>query len=95
MVVEYSRMQEALRGLLSQPQALAIVPISFEVFSHPQKDPGCRKRAEEALKRAQLPHSSRIFRELAESVSLQGCEDDAFQLFRQILQEWFSPSWQQ
>jgi hypothetical protein len=198
-----NQMQEALRGILSRPRALAITPISFEVFSHPHKDPGCRKKAheflrnlrsdyqyglvlfdydgcgashtsspgeivsdveerlqqsgwgdqarcvvidpelevwvwsnsqevdqclgwadasqrlrdwlresrhwpsdlpkppdpkqavEDALREAQLPHSSSIFRELAESVSLERCEDDGFQRFRQILQSWFPPSWRQ
>lgn len=198
-----NQMQEALRGILSRPRALAIAPISFEVFSHPNKDPGCREKAheflrnfrsdyqyglvlfdyegcgashtstpseissdvesrlrrsgwgdqarcividpelevwvwndssevdrclgwedasqglrawlrkedqwppdvskppkpkeamEDALREAKLPHSSSIFRELAESVSLRGCEVESFQLFCQILQEWFPPSWQQ
>jgi len=196
-----NQMQEALRGILSRPQSLAIAPISFEVFSHPNKDPGCRKKAheflrslrsdyryglvlfdydgcgashtagpgevasavdrrlqqsgwgdrarcvvidpelevwvwsnsqevdrclgwgntsrrlrdwlrknghwpadsakppapkkamEDALRYAQLPHSSSIFRELANSVSLEGCEDDSFQHFRRILQRWVPPSW--
>jgi hypothetical protein len=198
-----NQMQEALRGILSRPRALAIASISFTVFSHPEKDPGCRQKAheflrnlrsdyrhglvlfdyegcgashistpseitsdveerlhrsgwenqarcvvidpelevwvwadsskvddclgwsssshqlrdwlrekdhwppdvtkppapkdamEDALREARLPHSSSIFRELAESVSLRGCEDEAFQRFRRILQEWFPPSWKQ
>jgi hypothetical protein len=198
-----NQMQETVRGILSRPKALSISSISFAVFSHPNKDPGCRKKAheflrglrsdyrrglvlfdydgcgashtsspeeiasnvetrlrqsgwednarcividpelevwvwsdsqevdrclgwenaspplrawlqnrgywpadaskppapknamEEALRKARLPHSSSIFRELGESVSLRGCEDHAFQRFRQILQEWFPPSWKQ
>jgi len=45
-----NQMQEALRGILSRPRALAIAPISFEVFSHPNKDPGCQKKAHEFLR---------------------------------------------
>ncbi len=196
-----NQMQEALHGILARPRALAIAHISFDVYSHPNKDPGCRKKAhvflrnlradyryglvlfdydgcgashtsspdeiasnveerlqqsgwgdqarcvvidpelevwvwsdsqevdrclgwgdtsqrlqdwlvnnghwpagaskppapkkamEDALREAQLPHSSSIFRELADSVSLQGCKDDSFQRFRQILQGWFPPPW--
>jgi len=197
------QMEETIRGILSQHQALDIHPLSFEVYSHPNKDPGCRSKAhkflrsfqtryrralvvfdyhgcgtehssapeeiettveerldqsgwkeqarclvidpelevwvwsdsrevdrclgwdptsqrvrswlqakdlwsaddpkpsdpkkamERALEQAGLPHSSSIFRDLAESVSLRHCEDESFQRFRQILQEWFPPPWQQ
>ena len=37
-------MQYALSGLLSRPRALRIRPISFEVFVHPEHDPGCALR---------------------------------------------------
>ncbi|WP_442978401.1 methylation-associated defense system protein MAD4 [Salinibacter sp.] len=197
------QMEETIRGLLSQHQALGIHPLSFEVYSHPNKDPGCRSKAhkflrslqtqyrralvifdyhgcgaehtsapehvestveerlgqsgwnerarcliivpelevwvwsdsrevdrclgwdpasqrvrswlqakdlwstdapkpsdpkkamEVALEQAGLPHSSSIFRDLAESVGLRQCEDESFQRFCQILREWFPPPWQQ
>jgi len=196
-----TQMQETIRGLLSRPRALDVRPLSFEIYSHPNKDPGCRREAhqflrpfhtafqrglvlfdydgcgashtaspdeieatveerlrqtgwdkrarclvinpelevwvwsdsrevdrclgwdpasrrvrnwlqskdlwpveapkpsdpkqamEEALEEAGLPHSSSVFRELAESVSLRQCEDESFQRFRQVLQEWFPSSW--
>jgi len=198
-----TQMQETIQGLLSRPQALNIRPLSFEVYSHPNKDPGCRSKAhkfrrtfhtqyrrglvifdyhgcgasqtaspgevetaveerlgqsgwserarclvinpelevwvwsdsrevdrclgwdpasrrvrswlqteglwpadapkpsdpkkamEAALEEVGLPRSSSVFRDLAESVSLRQCEDDSFECFRRILQEWFPPSWQQ
>jgi hypothetical protein len=198
------QMAETLRGILSRPQALAIRALSFAVYHHPHKDPGCRREAhkflrplhtdfrralvlfdyvgcgvssetspaeveaeveeklgssgwgerarcvvidpelevwvwsdspevgrclgwegararqvqdwlrstdrwpddspkppapkeavEEALQEVRQPRSSALFRELAESVSLSGCEDESFQRFRAVLQEWFPPSWQQ
>ncbi|MFB6280049.1 MAG: hypothetical protein ABEK75_11140 [Salinibacter sp.] len=203
VLVADTQMEETIRGLLSQPRALGIHPLSFEVYSHPNKDPGCRSKAhkflrpfhtryrrglvifdyhgcgaehtstpeeiettveenvqqsgwygrarcliidpelevwvwsdsrevdrclgwdpasqrvrswlqtkdlwpadapkpsdpkeamEAALEEANLPRSSSVFRDLAESVSLRQCEDESFGRFRRILQEWFPPSWQQ
>lgn len=195
-----TQMEETIRGLLSRPRSLEIRPLSFEVYSHPNKDPGCRREAhqflrpfhttfrrglvlfdydgcgmshtsspeeieatveerlarsgwdgrarclvinpelevwvwsesrevdrclgwepasqrvrgwlqsrglwpadvpkppdpkkamEVALEEAGRPHSSSVFRELAESVSLRQCEDESFERFCQILREWFPPS---
>lgn len=196
------QMTEALRGILSRPEALGIRSLSFAVYPHPHKDPGCLREAhqflrpfladadhalvlfdyvgcgvsneaspaeiedeveenlrrsgwnerarcvvidpelevwvwsdsrevgrclgwggtqriqdwlratgrwladepkpsnpqeavDEALEKVGQPRSSSLFRELAESVSLRRCEDDAFQRFRTILQEWFPPSWKE
>jgi len=50
---------------------------------------------EEALEEVRQPRSSSLFRELAETVSLSRCEDASFHRFREILQEWFPPAWQQ
>jgi len=48
------------------------------------------KRAVElALRKARKPRSSRIYRDLAERVSLEGCIDPAFLRLRNILREWF------
>ncbi len=40
----------ALKGLLSRPAALGIRPISFEIHTHPQRDPGCLRRADAFLR---------------------------------------------
>ena len=37
-------MEHTLAGLLSRPQALGIRPIRFDVFVHPEHDPGCALR---------------------------------------------------
>lgn len=39
------QMAEALRGMLSRPQALGIRSVSSVVYQHPRKDPGCWREA--------------------------------------------------
>lgn len=41
------------------------------------------------LRKTRKPHSSAIFRELAEKVSLTSCSDPAFQKLANILKNWF------
>jgi len=48
-----------------------------------------KKVMEELLKKKQIPHSSSLYYKLAQQVSLSGCQDRAFQRFRQVLQKWF------
>lgn len=57
------------------------------------KPPAPKEAIEEALEEVGRPRSSSMFRRLAESVSLRRCEDEAFQRFRELLREWFPPSW--
>lgn len=42
-----------------------------------------------ALRQVGKPRSARIFRELAENVSLNRCTDSSFRKFRETLQAWF------
>lgn len=44
------QMQEALRGLLSRPEALQIRSVSFSVYTHPRHDAGCRTEAHQFLR---------------------------------------------
>ena len=37
-------MEHTLAGLLSRPRALGIRPVQFDVFVHPEHDPGCALR---------------------------------------------------
>lgn len=48
-----------------------------------------KEAVEYALKVSRTPRSSSLYRELARNVSLQGCQDAAFQRFRSALQHWF------
>lgn len=41
VLVADSNQEFAIRGLLSRPQSLRIVDISYDIFRHPQHDPGC------------------------------------------------------
>lgn len=43
-----------------------------------------------ALRHARQPRSASLYRMLAERVSLQDCEDEAFREFREVLENWFS-----
>lgn len=43
-------MDAAMNGLLNRPAALDIRPISFEIHTHPQRDPGCLRRADAFLR---------------------------------------------
>lgn len=45
-----------------------------------------------ALRIGKKPHSSSLFQQLAETVSLSGCTDDAFLKLRRTLTGWFPPS---
>ena len=44
---------------------------------------------EAALRKAQIPRSSSLYRQIAERVSLDRCTDQVFREFRQILKTWF------
>ncbi len=43
-------MEQALKGLLSRPQALGIRLPSFDLFAHPRHDPGCLNEAHNFLR---------------------------------------------
>ena len=51
-----------------------------------------KKAMEWVLKRARIPRSSSIYRELAQKVSTQSCTDRAFRKLRGLLQDWFPPT---
>ena len=44
----------------------------------------------EVLHRTKTKDSAALFRQLAEKVSLSGCQDGSFRRFREVLQEWFT-----
>jgi hypothetical protein len=48
-----------------------------------------REAMEEMLYRKGIPRSSGLYRELAKKVSLERCNDRAFQRFRHVLRGWF------
>lgn len=43
----------------------------------------------EVLRRTKTKYSAALYRQLAEKVSLRGCQDSSFHRFREVLQEWF------
>jgi hypothetical protein len=43
-------MEASVRGLLSRFQALAIRPITFDVYTHVKRDPGCLKDSQNLLR---------------------------------------------
>ncbi len=48
-----------------------------------------KKAMQEAMREARKAHSARVFSRLAETVSLKGCQDRAFNKLRRVLEQWF------
>lgn len=42
-------MENTLMGVLGRPEALGIRPVTFDIFVHPERDPGCAHRGVEFL----------------------------------------------
>ncbi len=55
--------EAALAGILGQPQKLNIRPVTWEIFVHPERDPGCFRRSPEFLSaiRGQYNHALVMF----------------------------------
>jgi len=49
VLVADKNMAFAVKGILSRPESLAIRPVSAEVIVHPERDPGCRVKAQQML----------------------------------------------
>ncbi|MGC8988830.1 MAG: methylation-associated defense system protein MAD4 [Verrucomicrobiia bacterium] len=43
-------MEHAIRGILKRPRALGIRPVTTDVFTHPERDPGCYLRSHTFLR---------------------------------------------
>ena len=56
ILIADKNMEFAVRGLLSRHQSLAIRPIVYDAFVHPEKDPGCFLRAHEFLRSFSKTH---------------------------------------
>jgi hypothetical protein len=95
-------MEFALKGLLARPQALGIRQITYDLFVHNRRDPGCLNEAAHFLRRflhnhqyalvlfdvAHKPYSADIYYELATRVSLKRQTEPAFQRLLQALHTW-------
>jgi hypothetical protein len=94
VLVADKNQKAALDGLLSRPEALGIRPLSFDVFSHPRRDPGCFFEAPEFLieLRTQYSHALVLLDQEWAGAPLGGAaqtEDDLrLRLGRAGLQEW-------
>lgn len=42
--------ESAIRGILGRHESLGIRPVSYDTFVHPERDPGCLRRASEFLR---------------------------------------------
>lgn len=49
VLVADKNMEFAIRGILSRPKALGLCDISFDIFVHPERDPGCLNRGSDFL----------------------------------------------
>ena len=50
ILVADRNMEAVVSGLLERPQALNIHPITFDIFVHPRRDPGCLTGADDFLR---------------------------------------------
>lgn len=50
VLVADKNMEQTVRGLLGRPQALSVRPVSYDVFVHPRRDPGCLNEAHAFLR---------------------------------------------
>ena len=60
LLVADKNMEASLRGLLSRAQSLRFRSVAFDLFVHPDRDPGCLRRAHDFLR----PFASRYERAL-------------------------------
>jgi hypothetical protein len=84
----YSHLQRAVNWSQSEPINEWLAAMGYMVAGNAK--PSDPKGAIEAiLKLEKMPLSSDLFAELARRVSLNRCQDRAFQKFRNILRRWF------
>ncbi len=50
VLVADGAMEQAMRGILSRYRALGASRFSFDIIGHPEKDPGCRRKADALLR---------------------------------------------
>ena len=50
ILVADGTMEYTLKGLLGRPESIGIQPISYDVFVHSARDPGCRAHAHTFLR---------------------------------------------
>lgn len=63
VLVADNNMQATLKGILGRPEALGIRPITWEIFVHPQRDPGCLRHGSSFLSelRGRYSHALLMF----------------------------------
>ncbi len=67
-LVADKNMEATIVGLLERPQALGIRPITYDVFVHPRRDPGCVTEADDFLR-----PFSRVYRYALVLFDHEGC----------------------
>jgi len=56
VLVADKNMEFAIKGLLKRHSALGVKAVDFDLYAHPEKDPGCLLRAEAFLRPFNLSH---------------------------------------
>lgn len=80
VLVADKNMEFSGRGLMSRPEAFGIRPLSYDVFVHPERDPGCLLRGHDFLR----TFVSRYTRAIV-MLDRHGCGQE--QLPREVLEE--------
>lgn len=50
VLVADKSIEASVEGLLSRPQALGIRPVTYDLYVHPERDPGCLRRGHDFLR---------------------------------------------
>lgn len=86
-------MEMTLRGLLSRPQSLGVRAIQYDIYTHPQHDPGVRAHAAEFLR----PYH-KMYRYALVLFDREGCGADAVsaeQIAQSVQQQIENAGWQE
>jgi len=91
ILVADKNMEYAIKGILSRPEALSIRQITFDLFVHPQNDPGCLNDGAHFLRTSLSTHALVLF-------DREGCGHENLtrkQLEERVEADLYRSGWQQ
>jgi hypothetical protein len=87
VLVADKNMQFSIQGLLSRPEDLGMRPVAFDLYVHPDRDPGCRRSGHDFLRPFHRSHAKALLMfdragGWSETISRDELESEAGQLLR-------------